>query len=41
MHTFLTDTNDMFIHTETKESKNQIFHINLDNENPIVNGPIF
>jgi len=30
MHTFLTDTHDLFIHAETTDDHNEIYHINLD-----------
>ena len=35
--TFLTDTHDAFIITETCEDMYEIFHLNLDSVNPIIN----
>jgi len=31
----------MYIHTETKDNKFQIFRINLDSDDPVVEGPNF
>ena len=38
---FLTDTHDYYCIAETKNNDVEIYHIDLDCPNPIVNGPIF
>jgi hypothetical protein len=36
----LTDTHDLFCIVETNENECQIFHIDLDDENPVIEDPI-
>ena len=38
--TFLTDTHDLYIAAETKDDHFEFFHIDLDHDNPMINGPI-
>ena len=38
--TFLTDTHDLYIATETINDHFEFFHLDLDDENPMINGPI-
>lgn len=36
-HTFLTDTTDLYIHTETYNNECKILHVDLDDDNPKIN----
>jgi hypothetical protein len=38
--TFLTDTHDLYVIAETSEDTFEIYHINLDSQNPLLEGPI-
>jgi hypothetical protein len=40
VETFLTDTHDLYIAAETKDDHFEFFHIDLDHDNPMINGPI-
>ena len=38
--TFLTDTHDLYIAAETQDEHFEFFHLDLDDDNPMINGPI-
>ena len=38
--TFLTDTHDLYIAAETEDDFFEFFHLDLDDDNPMLNGPI-
>ena len=38
--TFLTDTHDLFIAAETIDDYFEFFHLDLDDDNPMICGPI-
>ena len=40
LKTFLTDSHDLFAIVETYDQKHEIYHIDLDSEDPRLNGPI-
>ena len=40
LRTFLTDSHDLFAIVETYDQQHEIYHINLDSEDPRLNGPI-
>ena len=38
--TFLTDTHDLYIAVETINDYYEFYHLDLDDDNPMINGPI-